>query len=99
MKFFMKKPNEDTTNFHLLELTFIDLCDSFDEDGIFFLSLKTNFIGFDVPLVFFASISRCCVLEPLTTLMAVKTSNLFSVVDCFNAMSLTQNALTLNWLQ
>jgi hypothetical protein len=32
-------------------------------------------------------------LEPLTTLMIAKRSNLFSVVNCFNAMSLTHNAL------
>lgn len=87
-----KKSNEDTTKFHLLGLTFIDLCDSFDEDEMFFLSLKTNYLGYDVPLVFFASISQYCVFKPLATLMVAKTSNLFNIVNCFNVMSLTQNA-------
>lgn len=63
-----KKYNEDTTKFHLLGLTFIDLCDSFDEDEMFFLSLKTNSLGFDVPLVFFASISQILCVRTLSNI-------------------------------
>jgi hypothetical protein len=43
----------------LLELIFINLCDSSNEDGIFFPSSKVNYLGSNVPLASWASISQC----------------------------------------
>jgi hypothetical protein len=52
--------------------TFIELGDLFDEDETFFPSLKMNFLGLGVLLVFCAFVSPC-VLKTSATLMAPKT--------------------------
>jgi hypothetical protein len=65
-----KEPHEDVVNFLLPKLTFTNLYNLFDEDGIFPLSLKANYLGFDVLLAFHASISQY-VSKPKGTMLSV----------------------------
>lgn len=75
-----ERTHEDVVNFLLPKLTFTNLYNLFDEDGIFPLSLKTNYLGSDVLLAFHASISQY-VSKPKGTML--------SVVNCLKTMSLT----------
>lgn len=54
-----KELDEARTNFPLLELIFIELCDSSNEDGTFFPFSKANYLGSNVPLASWASIFQC----------------------------------------
>jgi hypothetical protein len=76
----------------LLELKFIVLCDSFNEDGKFLPPLNANYRGSNVPLVFWAFIFQC---------VSRLEKTMFNVIDCIKTMFFTQNKLdkmmTLNY--
>lgn len=62
-----KKHDGVIINFPLLELIFIDLCGSSNGDGTFFLSSKANYLGSNVPLASWASISQCYQRQQFTS--------------------------------
>jgi hypothetical protein len=68
----------------LLISTFINLCNLSKKDGTFSFSLKSNYLDFDVPFAFRASISQCA-LNPKRTML--------NVIECFKTRSLTLNTL------